>query len=103
MSLAMFPSRIESEYCRVASGRIHQGDILRDLKVPGIIGGEQLTVSVLTLPYSVVMTQDCDLEWDFVFRNDSSKPTHDKYLQSILLCPAYPGESLKLGEHLKMV
>jgi len=55
--------------------------------------------SQLKLLYIIVLTQDCDLEADFKNHiNETGK--QDAYLQSILVCPAYPSESLKEGTHL---
>jgi hypothetical protein len=57
----------------------------------------------LILPYLVVLSQECDLENDFDSRppKKESKHPHDKFLQSILVCPAYPAEKLRKGTHLE--
>ncbi|MDR3292073.1 MAG: hypothetical protein LBT10_08010 [Methanobrevibacter sp.] len=45
------------------------------------------------------MTQDCDLEQDFNYREKSHKSRH--YIPSILICPAYLAIKLKKGNHLE--
>jgi hypothetical protein len=49
----------------------------------------------------MVLTQDCDLEQDAAARVASTKKDEDKFLQSVLLCPAYQSEALRKGEHLR--
>ena len=97
-------SKIDSMYVTHAPKRICQGDILRDFV--GIDWGiedtsDKYKISALTLPYIIVMTQDCDLELDFNNRSEPDSKTHDKYLQTILVCPAYNATEFKEGEHLK--
>lgn len=70
------------------------------------------------MPYLVILTQDCDLESDSRNHDDlfkllgedcippeddkeNKKKSHDKFLHSILVCPAYPAKQLKKGTHLK--
>ncbi len=67
---------------------------------------------VLLIPYLSVLSQDCDLESDYWNRKDieskceveedkNKKITNDKFLQSILVCPAYPAKLVKKGTHLE--
>jgi hypothetical protein len=79
--------------------RVYQGDILQDLSVISseYLDGEENIISI-DLPYAVVMTQDCDLQWDYATRKNIIN--HDKYLPTILICPAYLAESLRAGTHL---
>lgn len=60
---------------------------------------EQLSVSEVVLPYAVVLSQDCDLEQDEAARRSADRRNHDKFLSSILVCPAYPAEQVRLGIH----
>lgn len=84
--------------------RVCQGDILRDFVYVEWAYEEsgKIKISDREIPYLVVLTQDCDLEQDFTNHNSSSHDglNHDKYLQSILVCPAYLAEDLKAGNHL---
>lgn len=110
------PSKIKSRYRELKKKRICQGDILKDLKFvvskPDYITKE----NTITLLYAVVLSQECDLERDFIDRNkleleketkkntekeELLKPKYDKMLPTILICPAYPVSKLCRGEHIK--
>lgn len=100
----MFLSKIDSMYVKHTSKRICQGDILRKIDV--IVWNikdtsNEYEISEANLPYIIVITQDCDLEWDFNNRSEPATVKHDKYLQTILVCPAYNAEEFKAGDHLK--
>jgi len=111
-------SKIKTSYYKHELGRIFQGDILRDFEYPGWnlprdsedTKGELIE---LKIPYIVILTQDCDLESDSRNHDDflgndctsnepqeENKISHDKFLHSILVCPAYPAKQLKKGSHL---
>lgn len=119
-------SNITSVYRKHTSFKIHQGDILRDVNV--IVGyNDQYNDGVyeFIMPYLIVLSQDCDLERDyysfkqydkyikdenfdlinFESHNQDEKKKiqsmYDKFLPSILLCPAFPAEQLREGTHLK--
>lgn len=97
----MYKSQINAVYRKHDPlDRVYQGDILQDLTVISLeyVSGEYDIITI-DLPYAVVMTQDCDLEWDY--KNRTNIKTHDKYLPTILICPAYLAELLKTGSHLK--
>ncbi len=102
----MFPSKIDSMYVKRTFKRICQGDILRNIDVidsyakasPG-----EIEIDELNLPYAIVMSQDCDLEWDFKNREEAATVKHDKYLRTILICPAYIAEDFKVGKHLESI
>lgn len=81
--------------------RIHQGDIIKGYVNP-IINSEGV-LSRMTYPYLVVVSQECDLEQDFNNRNNPDKKNHDKYIHSILLCPAFIAESLKIGKQFEEI
>lgn len=95
-------SKIETIYRRHDNNRICQGDILKDFKYPEWISreGKKIKVRNRIITFLIILTQDCDLERDFINRNTPGK-TQDKYLQSILVCPAYYAEKLRDGDHLK--
>lgn len=84
-----------------SESRLCQGDILRDVdwveyvaETSGII-----EVSRVVFPLAIVLTQDCDLEQDHLFRTES-RPTQDKRLISVLMAPLYNVEHVYQGEHL---
>lgn len=97
-----------SPYSTVPSTRYRQGDILRTVTIiewAEIHNGE-LILTERNFPYCVVISQECDLEHDFNNHADEDKLARgdrDKCLQSLLLCPAYPAEQLKLGAHLEAI
>ena len=83
--------------------RIQQGDIYRDVDLVEWTQGEgkEVVTTSRTFPYVVILTQDCDLLQDFNNRSSPTTTKHDKYLHSILLCPAYRTEEFKSGTHLR--
>jgi hypothetical protein len=94
-------SKIDSVYLRHERERLCQGDIFRDIEYIFDIKetGDSIEFDTRKLPYIIVLTQDCDLESDH--RNHTLTPDNqDKFLQSILVSPAYLAEQLKEGTHL---
>lgn len=96
-------SNIDSIYRLNDSDRVLQGDILKDLDVP--IYNKELKLN--KLKFGVILSQDCDLNQDYNSRNEISKTNdksnpslNNKILPSILICPAYPAEQLRQGNHL---
>lgn len=99
----MYESQINTMYRKHNPlDRIYQGDILHDLPVLSseFVNGE-FEISSIDLPYAVIMTQDCDLQWDYETRKNIKN--HDKYLPTILVCPAYLAEKLRAGTHLEKI
>ena len=83
---------------------LRQGDILRDVKVFAATkydDDERPVGELRTYLYSIVMTQDCDLEQDFKarFPEEKSEESPDKLLLGILLCGVYDENALKAGMH----
>ncbi len=95
----MFNSRIKNRFRRAKNSRIYQGDIYKDVSF--IIGSpiKEKEKDYFELPYLVVLSQDCDLRWDFSER--TLKKNQDKYLPTVLICPAYKIEEFAQGEHVK--
>jgi len=105
-------SKIDSIYIEHNGDRVYQGDILRDFEYQEwvFIEEKKIKIQKRIVPYSLVLTQDCDLEWDFNNHKENEKVqdesdqeeiNQDKFLQSILVCPAYPAEKVRLGTHLE--
>lgn len=94
-------SSVEAPYHSSTLQRYEQGDILRDVDIVEWAErvGDQVEFLTRHLPYCVVVSQECDLEHDSTTRGNPEKNA-DKYLHSILLCPAYPADQLKAGQHL---
>ena len=92
----------------------HQGSIYRDIKVlaaTGIPNEESIEFVEWSLPYAVVLSQECDLSLDQELRTDlktqgaqsgDNDPDikHDKLLLGILISPAYQAGSFRQGRHL---
>lgn len=95
-------SKIEARYRQHNLTRICQGDILVDFIYPEWIQreGKKIQIKNRKIPFLIILTQDCDLDRDYHNHNGVGK-TQDKYLQSVLVCPAYEAEKLKEGTHLK--
>jgi hypothetical protein len=95
-------SAVKSRYVKHSHTRLCQGDILRDVVLFEATTGDGEDVDVIerSFPYVVVLTQDCDLEQDENARKEVPKRNDDKFLQSVLLCPAYQSTKVKLGTHL---
>ena len=95
-------SKIETIYRRHDINRVCQGDLFEDFVYPEWVAreGKKIRIQNRNIPYLIVLTQDCDLERDHV-NHISETEKQDKYLQSILVCPAYQADELQKGEHLK--
>jgi hypothetical protein len=86
--------------------RIRQGDVFRDIPFIEHVTeeGGVIEVSRIIFPLVVVLTQDCDLHQDWLFRwSGENKPTQDKQLLSVLVAPMYNAEHVFDGEHLSEI
>jgi hypothetical protein len=95
----MFKSAIKKPYRHFRKTRICQGDIFHDLLITIGSGSNTLHIEAV-LEYAVVLTQDCDLQQDFVNRKKHSN-NNDKDIDTILVCPAYSLEDFAQGRHIK--
>ena len=68
-----------STYSSVPSSRYRQGDILRDVQVIewAEVVDDEVVVTERSLPYCVVLSQECDLEHGFNNRADTAKCEKD--------------------------
>lgn len=82
--------------------RIRQGDIIRNVEYIENVLEENgaISVSRIVFPLVVVLTQDCDLTWDYDARNKKST-NQDKYLLSVIVAPLYNYEHFLEGVHLQ--
>jgi hypothetical protein len=92
--------------------RLRQGDLYREICVaretkesdPDEVGASRIEITDVVLGYGFLITQDCDLEWDHRLRyKAAAKAVHDKLLDTVLLCPAYPAQRLREGTHLSEI
>ena len=81
--------------------RLCQGDILRDVHWVEYVaeGSGIIEVARVLFPLAIVLTQDCDLEEDHLFRTEV-RSTQDKWLISVLMAPLYNVEHVYQGQHL---
>lgn len=81
--------------------RVKQGDIISDveyIEYVDIVDGV-IKMSKIRFPLIMVLTQDCDLTWDFDSRSKTTE-TQDKYLFSAIVAPLYNYEHFIAGNHL---
>ena len=86
--------------------RIHQGDIIRDVDyIESVYEKEgNLEISKVRFPLIIVLTQDCDLSQDYMYRyGRKTKSNQDKFLFSVLVAPLYNADHFFLGEHLDLL
>src|SRR5208337_862518 len=63
-------------------------------------GKREYDVNEMKYDYTVILTQECDLEQDYKNRIEAQED-QDSYIQMILMAPAYLAESLRSGIHLE--
>jgi len=78
--------------------RPHQGDIFQKLQYKFIT--EDGETETIVFPFWVIVAQECDLEHDYNAHQGKYKD-QDKYLQTILACPAFLQDQLKEGIHMQ--
>jgi hypothetical protein len=99
----MLKSKIETVYETHDCERVCQGDILRDFEFPLV--RPDTSVIKLSLPYIIVVSQDCDLE-NAIKKEDATKDAEgliefNQYLPNLIFLPAFPAETVRVGEYLK--
>lgn len=92
-------SKIDCLFIKHDGSRICQGDLLRDIEFNYVKNSSE--VEEIYLQYSVIISQDCDLEQ---FQNKYEEveigDVFNQYIPNILILPAFPATSLKEGNHL---
>ncbi len=90
--------------------QIHQGDIFKSTIYYESFKEKdgKFELSLLEFPFSIVLTQECDLNNNLRERiSDKNKNNnlikHDKYLVSLLCAPLYNAEHLFSGDHLEFL
>ncbi len=81
---------------------LHQGDILSNVEyIESVIEDNgKIKISKICFPLVIVLTQECDLTWDYEARMDERK-NEDKYLLSVIVAPLYNYEHFIDGKHLE--
>jgi hypothetical protein len=84
-----------------------QGDIYKDVNLIQAVtftikskGKREYNITETKYDYTVILTQECDLEQDYKNRVEP-REDQDSYIQMILMAPAYLAESLRNGVHLE--
>jgi hypothetical protein len=84
--------------------RLSQGDVLSDIQ--GIekveFTSELLTYSYIEYPFSVVVTQACDLE-SYYRMIDNKPPNKNAFMLNAMLLPMYNYEHFVSGKHLSEI
>lgn len=83
--------------CEQTNGRIFQGDVISNVPYVESIteNNGQIEVSIITFPYAIVVSQECDLQ------QDSNKRPNGFDLISALLIPLYNYEHVLDGSYLE--
>jgi len=87
------------------SERVSQGDVYKDIELiesANEIDGN-IVVSKIMFPLIVVLTQDCDLKFDYDRRYETKDKNENKLLLSVIVAPIYNFEHFVLGEHLSEI
>lgn len=81
--------------------RVCQADIFCDLKVieDVCIDGSTISVSEISFPYLVCLSQECDLERDYEQESTTGNEYSIKSLMHITFAPAFIFEDFLSGEH----
>ena len=78
---------------------LRQGEILTGVVqykpvVGGLLQETELSFDAVLHPYTIVVTQDCDLDWDYRARR-AENPQLSKLLNSIILCEIAAAREIK--------
>lgn len=88
---------------------LRQGEILTNVTQYNVdlaaLSSEQpdisLSVNPITHPYAIVVTQDCDLDWDYKARAEKEQSKPYKFLNSVILCEISKAEEVrKSGDNM---
>ncbi len=96
---------------RKRDNRICQGDVFKDvIYIENIIplGDDKFEISTIEFPLTIVLSQDCDLQWDSDIRVNQTTdekgkktPNDDKRLLSVIVAPIYNVEDAYEGIQLE--
>lgn len=83
--------------------QISQGDIYENVEFIeyAIEEAGVVDISKIVFPFVVVLTQDCDLKWDYTVRwGKKDGSNHDKKIISVIVAPLYNAKHVYEGKHL---
>lgn len=80
-----------------SEGALRQGEILTNLTQTRLaiesIEQTEPIINSVKHPFALILTQDCDLDWDYRARNGSA--AREKLIPNVLLCEMTTAENLK--------
>ncbi len=84
------------------SDNLLQGDILKEVPYLEYCNEDngRIEISQIFFPLVLVISQSCDLTWDYENRHKENASNQDKYLFSAIVLPLYNYEHFIIGEHL---
>ena len=91
-------SNIKTMYRKLENDRVHQGDILKDFDIPFIISKPELSTESTKPPYSIIISQDCDLDGISKINDSLNNKSEEelingnKFLPSIIIAPLYEAD-----------
>jgi len=108
VDLAPRVDRVNERYRACAPGLVEQTAILRDVEIPEVLARERdhATVSFTRYEWLIVLTQDCDLQFDRLARArqsltaDGPPVKRDKLLRGTLVCPAFKQDHILAGTYV---
>ncbi|MFH1436610.1 MAG: hypothetical protein ABIJ56_12950 [Pseudomonadota bacterium] len=82
-------------YEPVTSGNLHQGEVLSNVILAQLDPASlhDPIVNYITHPYAIVLSQECDLYWDFRGRSEAAFVS--KKIPQILFCEVITAETLR--------
>ncbi len=89
-------------YEPAAEGALRQGELISDFVqlIPTVasLATDTPILSQKVHPFAAIITQDCDLDWDFKARRD--KAASDKLIPNVLFCEVIEAEELRGREDI---
>lgn len=91
--------KVSTKELALRQGEILTGVVQYKPKIDGITTPESNSIpfEAIIHPYAIILSQDCDLDWDYDARNNSqeNKSKSHKLLNSILLCEVDTAHSIR--------
>ncbi len=89
-------------YASSSEGALHQGEVLSDVKQYVRVPSEDHSARFIEFvhPYCVVLSQECDLDWDFGARAEGDGSSA-KLLSNVLCCTAAEEDNIRQSKGLK--
>lgn len=85
-----------------SSGALRQGELITGLRslTYSTISEESTDAAILTHDYALILSQDCDLDWDFPVRygeREYREQNAHKLMQDVLFCIVSPAQTVRNG------